>query len=76
MPRACCKHPAWFYNVLAHPVVTLEVAGKTFSATAAIAQGAEREDLFIRQITVHPRYGGYQEKMDRTIPVVIFTRDD
>src|SRR5579872_3339432 len=35
-------HPDWYWNVLAHPQVTVEVRAETYDARAAIIQGDER----------------------------------
>jgi deazaflavin-dependent oxidoreductase (nitroreductase family) len=67
------KHPAWFHNLVANPRVTVEVADNALPATATVAQGETREELFARQIAALPRYGGYQEKTQRAIPVVVIT---
>src|SRR5689334_15213796 len=39
-------HPAWYFNLVAHPVVRVEVDSETFSACATVAEGAERERLY------------------------------
>src|SRR3954453_7469507 len=40
------RHPDWYYNLLAHHEVTVEVGGETFQAIASVAEGAEREQLW------------------------------
>src|SRR5438270_655839 len=37
------KTPDWFYNLVAHPDVKVEIGTETFSAHARVAEGAERE---------------------------------
>src|SRR5437899_11044850 len=37
------KHPEWYYNVLAHHHVTVEVGNEKFHTTARIQTGSERE---------------------------------
>ena len=39
-------HPAWYRNLVAHPLVTVEVGPETFRARARVTDGAERERLF------------------------------
>jgi deazaflavin-dependent oxidoreductase (nitroreductase family) len=68
------ENPAWFYNVVAHPTVTLEVGDETFQATAAVAGEAERDELFARHVVALPRFAAYKEKTERSIPAVVFTR--
>src|SRR4051794_22712128 len=40
------KHPDWYYNLLAHPEVSVEVGTEKFSATAAVATEPERTRLY------------------------------
>ena len=37
------KDPAWFTNLVANPVVTVETDGQTFQASATAAEGADRD---------------------------------
>src|SRR5438477_7955810 len=62
------KHPEWYYNVLAHPDVTVEVGNEKFETTARILTGAEREKAFEKAVEVFPPYGKYQKKAPREIP--------
>ena len=39
------QHPDWYYNLLAHPEVTVELGEERFAAHAVIANAAERERL-------------------------------
>jgi hypothetical protein len=38
-----------------------------------LLKGKEREDALARIATVAPRYGGYQKKTDREIPIIRLT---
>lgn len=67
-------HPHWFLNVSANPDVTVEVDGETVPARASEITGAERDAIYARQVEAMPQFGEYQEKTDRTIPVVALTR--
>ena len=40
------KHPAWYYNLLAHPNVTVELNGEQYRMHAVVAEAKERERLF------------------------------
>jgi deazaflavin-dependent oxidoreductase (nitroreductase family) len=42
------KHPDWYYNLVAHPQVTVEIGQETFSAIATIMEGEERESFLAR----------------------------
>lgn len=63
-------HPAWYQNLLAHPMVRVEVGTEVFGAVAVPAEGARRDQLFEQVVRVLPGYGDYQAGTDRTIPVV------
>jgi deazaflavin-dependent oxidoreductase (nitroreductase family) len=67
-------HPAWYLNLAAHPDrVRIEVEDETIDVAAEQLHGAEREEAW-RQITAAaPRFGEYQGKTDREIPVVRLT---
>ena len=39
-------NPAWYYNLIAHPGVTVEVGSERFPARAVEVHGAERDRLF------------------------------
>src|SRR6266852_2210297 len=68
------KHPLWYYNLLAHPDVTVEVDNETFVATARLLTGDERAQAFAKAIAVFPPYGVYQKKTAREIPVFLLER--
>lgn len=42
------RNPDWYYNLLAHPQVTVEIGQETFSALATIVEGEERERYLAR----------------------------
>ena len=68
------NHPEWYYNVLAHPDVTVEVGDEKFETTARILTGTEREKAFEKAVEVFSPYGKYQEKAPREIPVIALER--
>ena len=63
------KHPMWYYNLLANPEVMVETGNDTFSATARLLKGEEREQAFVKAVAIFPPYGQYQQKTARQIPV-------
>ncbi|WP_031080459.1 nitroreductase/quinone reductase family protein [Streptomyces sp. NRRL WC-3549] len=67
-------HPAWYHNVLAHPVVRVETRSRTFQALAVPAEGARREELFAYVVREAPGYGAYQARTARPLPVVVLER--
>ena len=68
------KNPLWYYNLLAHPDVTVEVGNEKFAATARLLTGNEREQAFAKAVAVFPPYGEYQKKTARQIPVFLLER--
>ena len=67
-------HPAWFLNLAKNPdKVWLEVGKRKFRAHVESLQGTEREAALARVAKVAPRYGEYQVKTDREIPVIRLT---
>jgi deazaflavin-dependent oxidoreductase (nitroreductase family) len=70
------RHPAWFLNMAKHPDdIWLEVGTERFKVRAETLEGQERADALTRIAAVSARYGKYQEKTDRKIPIVRLTRE-
>jgi deazaflavin-dependent oxidoreductase (nitroreductase family) len=67
-------NPAWYHNLLANPVVTVEVGSETLDAEAVVTTGEERERLFDRQAGLYPRFAEYAQKTSRQIPVIALKR--
>ena len=67
-------NPDWYYNVVANPLVTVEVGTETFQAQATIAEDPERTRLYDQMVTVMPGFGEYRLNTTRVIPVIILTR--
>lgn len=67
-------HPDWYFNLVAHPEVTIEVGSERFEARAIIAEGADRERLIANQAEIVPWLPAQQAKTDREIPIVVFER--
>ena len=65
------EHPAWFHNIEANPVVTIEVNRLTFQARASVAEAAERERLWAQHVGVHPVIGEYPSRTTRVIPAIV-----
>ena len=68
------KNPDWYHNLVANPIVTLEVGSETFEAEAAVVAGEERDLLYARQAGLFPMFAEYEQRTTRRIPVVAFTR--
>lgn len=67
-------HAAWYHNLLANPVVQVQVATEKFTARARTATGAERAKIWKDMLTVYPPYQDYQNKTKREIPVVVLEK--
>jgi deazaflavin-dependent oxidoreductase (nitroreductase family) len=68
------EHPSWYQNLLADPEATIEVRAEEIPVRATTASGEERARLWSLMAEVWPAYDDYQQKTDREIPVVVFTR--
>jgi deazaflavin-dependent oxidoreductase (nitroreductase family) len=67
-------HPLWFTNLLADPSVEVQVGAEVFTATARVAEDAERARVGELMCGIHPEYAAYQTKCERRIPVVVLDR--
>ncbi|MGW9494931.1 nitroreductase/quinone reductase family protein [Streptomyces prasinus] len=70
------RHPAWYHNLLATPLVRVETGTEEYEAVAVPAEGEDRDRLFSHVVQAAPGYGEYQENTDRTLPVVVLERSD
>lgn len=70
------RHPAWYHNLLAHPMVRVETGTETYGAIAVPAEGARRDRLFGHAVRIAPGYGDYQAQTSRTLPVVVLERSE
>ncbi len=68
------RHPAWYHNLLAHPMVRVETGTEAYGAVAVPAAGEQREKLFQRVVREAPGYADYQARTDRELPVVALER--
>ena len=69
-------NPKWYHNLVANPVVTLEILGETFRARARVTEGGERDRLYRNQADLMPAFAEYQQNTSRRIPVVVLERID
>ena len=65
------KHPVWYLNLQADPVVDLQDKAVKRRYRARTATGRERAEWWDRAVSVWPDYAVYQTRTDRQIPVVI-----
>jgi deazaflavin-dependent oxidoreductase (nitroreductase family) len=71
-------NPAWYHNLKANPVATVEVGAETgtetFEVRAREAEGEERERMFAERVAIAPGFGDYKRQTSRRIPVMILER--
>jgi deazaflavin-dependent oxidoreductase (nitroreductase family) len=70
------RNPPWYYNLVANPIVTVEVGVETFRARVAQVHDSERSRLFDAAAKLLPLFSDYQNKTRREIPVLTLTRID
>jgi deazaflavin-dependent oxidoreductase (nitroreductase family) len=66
-------NPDWYYNILANPLVTIEVGKEKFKARATVAEEPERTRLYNQMVAVMPGFDDYRRKTTRVIPVIVLT---
>jgi deazaflavin-dependent oxidoreductase (nitroreductase family) len=69
--RGAATHPHWFLNIAKSPdQVWLEVGNRKLRVRPTLLKGKEREDALATIAAIAPRYGEYQKKTDREIPIL------
>ena len=67
-------HPHWYHNLVAHPLVTVEVGTETFQAQAAVVSEPERTRLYEKMTEMLSSFADYRQRTTRVIPVITLTR--
>ncbi len=71
------NNPAWYHNLLANPVTTVEVGKETFRVRATqVTQEPERSRLYARMAEQGHGFADYERKTSRKIPAVLLDRID
>jgi deazaflavin-dependent oxidoreductase (nitroreductase family) len=68
------RHPDWYYNLVAHPDITVEEGVKAFPMRATELYGTERDAIFARHAARFLIFTEYERKTGRTIPVIRLDR--
>jgi len=68
------SNPDWYYNLLAHPEVTLEVGTERFKALATVPERPERDRIFANIVKQAPGFGEDQKHTSRILPVIELKR--
>jgi deazaflavin-dependent oxidoreductase (nitroreductase family) len=67
-------HPAWYYNLRAHPEVQLTYEGQTVAYVVRETSGEERERCWQRAVEIYSGYARYKERAgQRQIGVFLLT---
>lgn len=67
-------NPDWYYNLLAHPIATIEVGSEKFQVRATVIEEPERSRLYAKMVEKMPGFAEYQRNTTRQIPVVVLER--
>lgn len=63
-------NPDWYWNLVAHPGVTVEVGTERYEANATPVTGGGRDRIYAEQARQYPGFAEYEQKTSRVIPVV------
>lgn len=68
-------NPAWYYNLVANPSVTVEAGTEKFQAEAKVMKDEpERTRLYDKMAEMMPTFNDYRQKTSRVIPVIVLER--
>ena len=67
-------NPDWYYNIIARPLISIEVGIEQFQVEASITVEPERTRLYNKMVTMMPGFAEYQRKTTRVIPVITLAR--
>ncbi|MET9952522.1 nitroreductase family deazaflavin-dependent oxidoreductase [Streptomyces sp. NPDC006339] len=65
------KHPVWYHNLVASPLIRLQDGPKVQDMKARIATGEERRVWWERAVAAFPDYADYQRRTEREIPLFV-----
>jgi deazaflavin-dependent oxidoreductase (nitroreductase family) len=76
-------HPNWYYNLKAHPRITVEVGDQTFTVLAQELDDTARAELWPKLVAQWPKpvagspdLGAAQARTSRQFPLFMLTRQD
>ncbi len=67
------KHPAWYFNLTAQPLVHVRFGRRQGEFLARTASPEERAALWPRLLAYHAPFAHHQEQTSREIPVIILS---
>lgn len=65
------EHPAWYRNLVEHPLVEVQDGTHKGDYTAREVSGPERQEWWERAVEVWPAYAEYEQRTDREVPVFV-----
>jgi F420H(2)-dependent quinone reductase len=65
------RHPAWCYNLRAHPMATAYLGGHMRAYTAYEARGEERAALWRKAVEYFEGFALYEQRTSRAIPIFV-----
>ena len=65
------KHPVWYYNLKANPLVELQDGATKHDYLAREVTGEEKSAWWTRAVETWPDYARYQTRTTRQIPVFV-----
>lgn len=60
-------HPAWTYNLLAHPEAEITVRGRRYAVRASLIEGQARDRVWRHLESQWPEYRSYERDSGRTV---------
>lgn len=70
------QHPAWTYNLLAHPEAEISVRGRRFAVRASVIDGEVREAAWALIQRQWPGYRAYERESGRVVRLFLLTLTD
>jgi len=68
-------NPAWYHNLVANAIVTVECLGDKYEAKAnVVADDEEYERLYAQHAALMPGFNEYRQRTSRRIPVIVLER--
>lgn len=65
------RNPVWYYNIAAHPDITIMHGGTTRKMRARQITDDEKAAAWPHLLTLYPDFDEYQARTDRNIPVFL-----
>lgn len=65
------RHPLWYRNIVAHPMVELQDGPVRQDMVAREVEDDERSLWWARAVEAYPAYASYAERTERVIPVLV-----